>query len=98
MPSFVNLFKTLKHFPSFKHEPIVHNNLVHSNCSTLALKNTIIKRKHNNMFFHILESTNKNNKGILNAIERVNDNQCDIGQHHSKVLNHNFKKHLYMLS
>jgi hypothetical protein len=70
MPSFVNLFKTLKHFPSFKHEPIVHINFLDNNCSTLAFKNTIIKRKHNNVFFHILESTNKNNKGILNAIKK----------------------------
>lgn len=65
MPSFVNLSKTSKPFPSFNHEPIVHLNFVDNNCSTLAPKNIGVKRTRNNMFSCILESTNKTNKGIL---------------------------------
>ncbi len=77
MPSCVNLFQTSKPFPSFNHEPIVHLNFVDNNCSTLAPKNIGVKRTHNNMFFRILESTNKNNKGILEA-RIMNHLDCNI--------------------
>jgi hypothetical protein len=33
----------------------------------------------------IIESTNKNNKGILHTMEEKNDTQDDIKQHGSKV-------------
>jgi hypothetical protein len=41
--------------------------------------------KHNNMLSPIIESTKKNNKAILHAMEKKNDTQHDIKQHSSKV-------------
>jgi len=67
MPRFVNLSKISKPFPSFNHEPIIHLHFVDNNCSTLAPKNIGVKRTRNNIFSRILESTNRNNKGILEA-------------------------------
>jgi hypothetical protein len=37
------------------------------------------------MLSPIIESTEKNNKAILHAMEKTNDTQHDIKQHNSKV-------------
>ncbi len=85
MLGFVNLSKVRNLFQTFNYKPIIHITLVDNNFSTHTLKNAWVKMKHNNMLSPIIESTKKNNKAILHAMEKKNDTQHDIKQHSSKV-------------
>ncbi len=46
------------------------------------------------MFSPIIDSTNKNNKAILEVMEKIGDIQHEIEKHHSKPRDYNFKQHL----
>jgi hypothetical protein len=87
----MELFKNLKHFPNFNHAPTIFINIPNSNPSTLVPGNTRVERKCNNMFSPVIDSTNKNIKAILDAMEKINDTQCEIEHHHSKLQDCNFK-------
>jgi hypothetical protein len=43
------------------------------------------------MFSPIIDSTNKNNRAILEVMEKISDIQLEIEKHRSKPQDHNFK-------
>lgn len=67
--------------------PLIYGTNLLDSPTTLAHGNVVIKRKYNNIFFLIIDSINKNNKNIMEAMEMINATQLD-GH------NRTFKKHL----
>jgi hypothetical protein len=56
-----------------------------------ASSNTIVKQKHNNVFFHVIKSSNKNNHVLEEIMDKINIIQLEIEQRCSKIHKHNFK-------
>jgi hypothetical protein len=64
------------------HGPLIIN--LGESLVTFAHGNTRVKRKHNSIFSFVIESTNKNNKILLDAMEIINVVQLEIEQHCSE--------------
>jgi hypothetical protein len=75
------------------HEPLIIN--LGEFLATLAHGNNKVKRKHNSTFSLVIEFTNKNNKILVDAMEKINVVQLEIEQHCSENQNYNFKEHLH---
>jgi cellulose biosynthesis protein BcsQ len=63
--------------------------------ATLAHGNTKVKRKCNYVLFLFIKSTNKNNKILVDVMEKINVVQLEIEQHCFENHNYNFKEHLH---
>jgi hypothetical protein len=58
-------------------QPLVHGTNLLDSFTTLAHGNIAVKRKHNYVFSLIVDSTNKNNKILMKAMEMINYTQLD---------------------
>ncbi len=69
--SFVNLFGDIEPllYPTFIPLPIV--NFINTP-TTFTFSNTNIKQKRNNIFPHVIKSTNKTNQELVNVMEKMN--------------------------
>ncbi len=77
------------------HGPLVIN--LGESLATLAHGNTRVKRKHNFILSLIIESTNKNNKILVDVMENINVMQLEIELYCSENQHYNFKEHLHHL-
>jgi hypothetical protein len=59
----------------------IHNPLIINLGESLATPthgNIGVKRKHNSIFSHVMESTNKKNKILVDVMENINVTQLEI--------------------
>jgi len=68
--------------PNNTHWPLVI--ILGESLVTLAHGNIGVKRKHNYVFSLVIESTNKNNKVLVDALEKINVVQLEIEHHCSE--------------
>jgi hypothetical protein len=69
--SFVNLFGDIDPLLHPKIIPPLIVNLTNTP-TTFTFGNTSIKQKCNNIFSHVIKSTNKTNQELVNAMEKMN--------------------------
>jgi hypothetical protein len=90
--SFINLFGNIKLLPSNENPYFINVLAIPTNA--LASNNIIVKQKHNNVFFHVIKSSNRNNHVLVEIMDKINTIQLEIEQRCSKIQRHNFKENL----
>ncbi len=64
---------------------------------SLASRNIGMKRRHINVFSLVIEFANKNNKLLVDAMDKINCIQLEIKQQHSNAHECSFKTHIYYI-